>query len=142
MFFYPCLFGVVFCVLFWVFFRWILNVCMVNFKTMTSLVVSGKREGKPPHCSNKLFSSFPFFLSFSPSSSRRHWYNFKLTPKCDDRKIQPVLLHTTFILFSSFRQADDPLTFKNRLLFFFSNPSYLVDKYFFCFVTLGESQVD
>lgn len=134
--------------------RWILNACTANFKTMTNFVVNSNMKGslfvvatnKKPR-----FSSLKFFFlcqcvkcKFTQSTSHpfvfsSYWYDSRWRPNVitAHRKIQAVLSHMfiVFIVFS-LRQADDPLTFKTV---FSLNPSYLVDKYF-CFVTLGESQ--
>lgn len=134
--------------------RWILNACTANFKTMTNFVVNSNMKGslfvvatnKKPR-----FSSLKFFFlcqcvkcKFTQSTSHpfvfsSYWYDsrWRLNVITAHRKIQAVLSHMfiVFIVFS-LRQADDPLTFKTV---FSLNPSYLVDKYF-CFVTLGESQ--
>lgn len=112
------------------FFRWILSVCMANFKTMTNFVANGNMKGslvivatnKNPRFSSLTFS-FPFSSEMQTHPKPVSFFcllivllEFSLTPKCDHRKIQAVLV----ILFFSFRQAYDPLTFKTL---FSLNPS-------------------
>lgn len=127
------------------FFRWIVNVCMANFKTMTDFVVSGNMKGSLLLVATNKYPGFPsltfFFLCHCVKLTQTrfillssHCVNtqFSLTHKRNCSTQQNTSSFTTHVhsllsIVFSFRQADDPLTFKTVFSF---NPSYLVDKYF------------